>query len=224
MLRGLLASGDRDCGKGDNVTQTHVILLDGPLAGQRVKAALKGAAYKHRESGTEYRLGWVVMFRCHLRVGWSSYGSEPNALDCARWLTSEVVKQQLDDLWRGSGVGQLTEGARVAAAEYKANAAIPPMEQPVDRDALGEVVRRAEAYMQARRRAAIGAHFPWQDKVIAEALVLDDGVEDGQGFTPLREDDLLKLIAAAKRSLEVEAELEDVRDELGFVAKRATEH
>lgn len=184
--------------------QSRVILLDGPLAGQRVKAALKAATYRHRDTGTEYKLGFVEMFRCHLRVGWSTPGREPDALDCARWLTSEVVKQQLDDLWRDSGVGQLTLGARVAAAEYEANAAIPPLEAPVDHESLADVVRRAERYMQARRRAALPAHFPWREGVVAEALVLDDGVEEGQGFTPLREDDLATLIAAV-RGIVVEA-------------------
>lgn len=181
--------------------QTHVILLDGPLAGQRVKAPLKAEKYKDRGTAVAYQLGFVVMFRNHLRVGWSTPGREPDALDCARWLTSEVVKQQLDDLWRGYGVGQLTKGARIAAAEYEANAAIPPLEQPVDNDSLAQVVRRAEKYMQARRRAAAPAFFPWQRGKVAEALVLDDGVEDGQGSTPLWEDDLLTLISAARSVL-----------------------
>jgi hypothetical protein len=181
--------------------QTHAILVDGPHAGQRIKAPLKTATYKDRGSGTEYRLGFIVMFRHHLRVGWTAPGREPDALDCARWLTSDVVKQQLDDLWRGSDVGQLTRGARVAAAEYEANAAIPPLEQPVDHDSLTEVVRRAEKYMQARRRAAQHAFSVRQEGAVAEAFVMDDGPQDGQGFTRLREDDLLNLIRTARSVL-----------------------
>jgi hypothetical protein len=192
--------------------QSHVILLDGPLAGQRVHSPLKRENYEHRDPATGvttvYRLGFTVMFRCHLRVGWTGHDREPDALDCARWLTSEVVKAQLDDLWRGSGVGALTRDARVARAEYEANAAIPPLDPPPGRDDLAEAIRRAERYVQARRRAAQGGVWTQthQDGVVADALVLDDGPEEGQGFTPLREDDLVKLIAAARSAaLSVEA-------------------
>jgi hypothetical protein len=181
---------------------SHVILLDGPLAGQRIRSALKTDTYTHREVGesTVYRLGWTVMFRHHLRVGWSSPDREPPVLDCARWLTSELVKQELDDCWRNSGTGALTSGARAARAEYEANAAIPPLDPPPGRDDLAEAIRRAERYVQARRRAAQGGVWTQthQDGVVAQALVLDDGPEEGQGFTPLREDDLVKLIAAAR--------------------------
>jgi len=186
------------------VTQPHVILLDGPLAGQRIKAPLKADTYKHRETGTEYQLGFTVVFRCHFRVGWSTPGREPDALDCARWLTSEVVKQQLDDLWRGSGVGALTADARVARAEYEANAAIPPLERPVDHKSLAEVIRRAERFVQARRRARESAPGSYRDGKVAEIFVLDDGPEDGSGFTPLLEADVVGLIAAARLALGIE--------------------
>jgi hypothetical protein len=182
---------------------SHVILLDGPLAGTRVRAALETETYTHREAGTAtvYRLGWTVIFRHHLRVGWSGHDREPPVLGCARWLTSEVVKQALDDCWRGGGTGALTSGARAARAEYEANAAIPPLEQPVDGESLSEVVRRAERYVQARRRAGRAAFWSLNDGILAQALVLDEGPEEGQGFTPLLEEDLVKLIAAARVAL-----------------------
>lgn len=181
----------------------RVILLDGPLAGQRVRCALKTDTYTHREGGesTVYRLGWTVMFRHHLRVGWSSPDREPPVLGCARWLTSELVKQELDDCWRNSGTGALTSGARAARAEYEANAAIPPLDPAVDHDSLAGAVRRSERYVQARRRAGRAAFWSLHDGILAEALVLDDGPEEGQGFTPLREDDLVRLIAAARTAL-----------------------
>ncbi len=184
--------------------QSHAILLDGPLAGTRVRAALKTETYRH--GGAVYRLGFTVMFRHHLRVGWTGPGREPDAMDCARWLTSELVKQQLDDCWRGSGAGALTRGARVARAEYEANAAIPPLDPAADRESLSETVRRAERYVQARRRAGKSAFWSLNDGILAQALVLDEGPEEGQGFTPLLEDDLVRLIAAARAALGVEAE------------------
>jgi hypothetical protein len=187
---------------------SHVIMLDGPLAGQRVRSALKTDTYTHREAGTAtvYRLGWTVIFRHHLRVGWTGHDREPPVLGCARWLTSEVVKQELDDCWRGSGTGALTSGARAARAEYEANAAIPPLDPAADHDSLAETLRRAERYVQARRRAGRAAFWSLNDGILAQALVLDDGPEEGQGFTPLREDDLVTLIAAARVTLDVEVE------------------
>lgn len=191
--------------------QNKVILLDGPLAGQRVNAALKAEHYQVRDAATgattDYRLGWTVLFRCHLRVGWSSGDREPDAVDCARWLTSEVVKEQIDDVWDGGAVGKLSQGALAAERERIANAAIPPLLPPPSADppTLGEAFARVARYIQARHdrdENRAGHYFPWREGLIDEVHVLT--ATRGE-FVGLYEGDLLAVAEAARSAIEGQA-------------------